>query len=274
MWETMAHGQVFLAQAGWDDTDDLFFAGTMEDDGHTLVRCQLYSGRDITKDHTPDRAQGTKLVCHVADHVAVPPKGASLYVIFPHGMEGVAGAGVIVASVTPGPERKTNIEPGDKTIMCSSGPARVRLKQDGSVTLFCTADGTDDGDPIFLRISKKGLEFGSPFGNLKYNSSGFHVSTTAGPSLDMGGIDLSSVPGFSALPGAVTGALTGYITLTAPTVNVEGSNVILGAGATSYPIMYCPLDNFPSPNPGCLPPSAIPGATAQMFQAQNVWVMK
>lgn len=268
------HGQVFVGQAGWDDEDVVAFPGTMEDDGHTLVRCQLFSGRDVSKEHTPDRAQGTKLVCHIADHVGVPVKGASVYMVFPHGMEGVAGAALIVGVVTPGPERKTNLTPGDKTISCVSGPARVRLKQDGSVTLFCTDDGTDDGKPIFLRISKKGLEFGSPFGNLKYNSSGFHVSTAAGPALDMGGIDLSSVPGIGALPPAVINALTGYITFTAPNFNAECSNVVLGSGATSYPVMYCPLDNFPSPNPGCVPPSAIPGTTAQMFQAQNVWIMK
>lgn len=274
MWETMAHGQVFIAQCGWHDSDDVFFAGTEEDDGHTLVRCQLFTGRDITQEHTPERAQGTKMVCHVADHVGVPPKGATVYVVFPHGMEGVAGAGLIVASVTPGPERRTNQTAGDKTLACAVGSARVRVKQDGSVTLFTTTDGTDDGKPIFLRISKKGLEFGSPFGTIKFDSSGFHIATAAGPAIDMGGIDLSSIPGFSSLPEDVAGALTGYITLTAPTVTVEGSNVILGAGAVSYPVMYCPIDNFPSPNPGCVPPSAIPGATAQMFQAQNVWVMK
>jgi len=186
----------------------------------------------------------------------------------------VAGAGLIVASVTPGPERRTNQTAGDKTISAVSGSARVKVKQDGSVTLFTTTDGTDDGKPIFLRISKKGLEFGSPFGILKYDSSGFHISTAAGPALDMGGIDLSSIPGFSALPTLVTGALTGYINLTAPTVAVEGSNVILGSGAVSYPVMYCPIDNLPSPNPGCIPPAPIPAITAQMFQAQNVWVMK
>lgn len=268
MWETMAHGQVFLAQAGWDDTDDVFFAGTTEDDGHTLVRCQLFSGRDITKEHTPDRAQGTKMVCHVADGVfKVPVKGARVYVLVPHGMEGVAGAGVIIASVTPGPERKSNITEGEITLAGTAGQGRVRIKADGSVTLYTNDTNTDDGTAIFLRISPtKGLEFCSPFGRIKFDASGFHLVTAAGPAIDMGGVDLSAIPGIDALPPEVLGALTGYCNITAPQFHVESSMISLGPGTVFQPAVFAPLNDLL----GAVPPSVLPAESS--YQSQSVYI--
>lgn len=268
----MTHGQVFLAQAGWDDTDDVFFPGTTEDDGHTLVRCQLYSGRDITKDHTPDRAQGTKLVCHVADGVfKVPAKGASLYVIIPHGMEGVAGAGLIIASVTPGPERKSNITEGEVTLAGMAGQGRVRIKADGTVTLYTNDTNTDDGSAIFFRISTKGLEFCSPFGRFRFDASGFHIATAAGPSLDMGGVDLSGVPGIGALPGAVVNALSGYFTVTSPMFTAEAGMVRLGAGALPVPVIYTPLPATVGASPGTGIPTVV-GPSPLLQYSNSVYV--
>lgn len=262
-----SHAQVFLGQAGWDDEDVVAFPGSMEDDGHTLVRCQLFTGRDITKEHTPGRAQGTRLVCHVSDGVfKIPVKGARVYIVIPHGMEGVAGAGLIVGVVTPGVERSGNPVEGDVTLSCSTGQGRVRIKQNGDVTLYTNQTNEEGGKPIFLRISTKGLEFYSPYGGIKMDSSGFHVTTAAGPAIDMGGLDLSSIPGIGALPPAVLGALTSYCTITAPTFHAECSQVLLGAGAVCQPAVFAPI-NVPL---GAVPPSVLPPSAE--YQSQTVYI--
>ncbi len=266
MWDSMSHGQVFLAQSGWNDTDELFFAGTEEDDGHTFVRCQLFSGRDISQEHTPDRAQGTKLLCNVADGVfKVPVKGARVYVLIPHGMEGVPGAGVIIASVTPGVERSSNIVAGEATLSAQNGHGRIRVKADGSVTMYTSDSNAKDGSAIFLRVSPTGLEFCSPFGRFRFDRSGFHVATAGGGSLDMGGIDLSAVPGIGALPSNVTDALTGYCTITSPQFHVESSMITFGPGAVHHPATFAPLN----PGIGATPPSPLPPSS--VYQSQSIY---
>lgn len=226
--------QVLLGQSGWDDTDEVFFPGSFEDDGHTLVRCQLYSGRDITKDHTPDRAQGTKLVCKVSDNVKIPPKGTTVYILVPHGMEGVEGAGVIVATVSVGAELRRNLSEGDMAFQPSEGQAGIIAKKDGSITLHTTDSNTPEGNSIFLRITKNALQFASPWGRLVFDKSGFHCVTKSGARMDMGGIN---IPG---LPGAISDAFSSYVTVAAATVRVNGGSVFLGTGSVYNPALWAP----------------------------------
>ncbi len=255
-----------LGMAGWDDTEDLFFPGTNENDGHTLVRCQLYTDRDTTKPHTPDRAQGTKLVCHVADGVfKVPVKGASLYILIPHGMEGVEGAGIIIASVGGGKEVNKNITPGDMIVSPpGGGEAAIVIKADGSITLHTTDNNDSNGNSTFIRVSPTAIQFVAPWGKMIFDKSGVHWVTKSGARLDMGGI---SIPG---LPGAIADSFDSYVKIQAATVKVAGGSVFLGQGDIYQPV----VSTIPVIASNFLPAGIItvtPGPQPNLVGSPGVW---
>lgn len=105
----MAGAQVMMGSIGWEGEDDYVFFGTGDDDGYTLVRVQLFEGRDVTKPINPKRAQGTKIICHLSGGLfRCPKKDTRVYVICPKGMDNVPGAGVIVATVEKSPTSQFN----------------------------------------------------------------------------------------------------------------------------------------------------------------------
>lgn len=94
--------QIEIGSIGWegDDDDSFFDMGDESNDGHTLIKVQLFRGRDHTKPLNPNRAQGHKIVCHIpAGLFRIPPKDTRCYVAIPSGMETVPGAGIIIATV-------------------------------------------------------------------------------------------------------------------------------------------------------------------------------
>lgn len=97
---------VELGTVGWDDEELWYETGTGDNDGHTLVRVQLYAGKDPGVRPKAGVALGRKLLCQIADGVfRIPAKGTRCYVILPAGYEDVPGAGVIVATVSKNPDR-------------------------------------------------------------------------------------------------------------------------------------------------------------------------
>ncbi len=256
----MSHGQVFLAQAGWDDSDDMLFQGGFDDDGNTLVRCQLFTGRDVTKDHNPDRAQGTKLVCQIADGVGIPTKDSKVYVICPHGMEGVEGACVIIATVTKQALRK-NIEAGCVVDSAPSGEACIVKKPDGSIVIHTTADNSPTGASIFLKIGPRGLEFRSPYGSFEIAAARNSWKHHSGGQIAMGAV---SIPG---LPGAVSDAFTGYCTIKAATCKMDANTVFLGYPGLRSPAMLGPVK---VPGPPATPDQVV--AFADMKQSTSVYI--
>ncbi len=261
MWDHMDHGQVFVAQAGWDDTDEMLFQGGFDDDGNTLVRCQLFTGRDITKEHDPDRAQGTKLVCQILDGLGIPVKGAKVFLICPHGMQGKPGAYVIVGSVTKQALRK-NIEAGSVVDTAPSGEACIMKKPDGSIIIHTTDDNSPTGSSIFLRISSQGLEFRSPYGNFEIGPTRNKWDHHSGGQIAMGAV---SIP---LLPGAVSDAFTGYCTIKAATCKMEGNSCFIGAPAIlKQPAMLGTVKTTPGP-----PPPNQVVAFADMLQSSSVYI--
>lgn len=96
--------QIVMGSVGWENEDEYYFLGTDENDGHTLVRVQLFEGRDPTQPLNPKRAQGHRLVCHIAGGIfRIPPKDTRVFVAIPKGMENVPGAGVIFATIEKNP---------------------------------------------------------------------------------------------------------------------------------------------------------------------------
>ncbi len=88
-----------IGSIGWEDDDGHFDLGDKTNDGFTLVKVQLFRGRDVTQPLNPKRAQGIRLTCHIDGGRRIPPKDTRCYVVVPPGMEDVPGAGLIVGTV-------------------------------------------------------------------------------------------------------------------------------------------------------------------------------
>lgn len=96
--------QILMGSIGWEDEGEFAYLGAPENDGHTLVRVQLYEGRDITKPLNPKRAQGYKILCHLSGGLfRIPPKDTRVFVAIPKGMMNAPGAGVIFATIEKSP---------------------------------------------------------------------------------------------------------------------------------------------------------------------------
>lgn len=96
--------QVEVGTVGWEDEELWYEKGSDENDGHTLVRVQLYRGKPNGVQPKPGIAQGHRLLCHISDTIfRIPKKGTRCYVILPAGFETTPGAGVIVACVSKSP---------------------------------------------------------------------------------------------------------------------------------------------------------------------------
>lgn len=95
---------VEMGTVGWDDEDQWYEKGGDENDGHTLVRVQLYRGKPETERVKAGVARGHKILCVTSDTIhRIPKKGTRCYVIIPKGFEDAPGAGVIVACVSKNP---------------------------------------------------------------------------------------------------------------------------------------------------------------------------
>ncbi len=262
IFNNAAGAQIELGSVGWEGEDDYFFSGEHDNDGHTLVRVQLFRGRDNTKP-LGRRAQGVKIVCHVLDGKSPPVKDARCYIAIPQGMDNVPGAGVILGTIGGGNERNRNITPGDTIIQCAGGgEACIILKPDGSITFHTTDTNLPNGRSVFLRISPSGYEFTSPYGYDKHNVTGRHIWTTCGDvHFDFGGIAIPLIPS------EISDLFSSYCTITAGVFRAKATSVFLGAGKVYNPVIAAPI------SPGNPPPHALPALTlAELLQSGGVWV--
>ncbi len=233
--------QILTGSVGWDDEKEYLFDGGDSEDGHTLVRVQLFEGRDVTKPLNPKRAQGHKILCHISslNGRRVPPKDSRVFVAVPKGQEHVPGAGVIFAAIEPQPARGGNQKPDETVIVGPEGSAgRVVFKKDGTVAIVSSVGNDEDGKTLVLSLGPGGLKFSSPYGSWSFDLTGFHLKTKYGPRLDMGGF---TVPG---IPADIAGAITGYCKITAPVIKANGSIVYLGSGPKFGPAVFQTMDKL------------------------------
>jgi hypothetical protein len=263
--------QILMGSVGWEDEDDFIFLGEDENDGHTLVRVQLFEGRDITKPINPARAQGHKIICHISslNGLRIPPKDTRVWVACAKGMENVPGGGVIIAAVEKLPRGAGNVKADENVIFGRDGSqARVVTKNDGTCAMMTTAGNAQGGKAVVLAVSPDGFRFTSPAGSIRLDGSGFHVTLKGGQSFDMGSIQ---IPGLSDLPGmsAVVGALTGYCTIKAPRIVLNGDLVDIGAGPLWLNIAgFQPSDwGLNAPTPKTLSPALNGSPTVRVSYA-------
>lgn len=135
-----------IGSIGYDDEDTHFDLGTTSNDGYTLVKVQLFKGRDVTQPLNPKRAQGTKLLCHINAGQRIPPKDTRCYIAIPPGMEQTPGAGFIVGTVEKTLDGRLD---DDRTVM-DFGDQHVIIKGE-SVTL-----AGNDGSFVSVGYPKSG----------------------------------------------------------------------------------------------------------------------
>lgn len=121
--------EIALGRVGWPGDDDIVDLGTADNDGATLLKVTLHRGGypgDIPK---PGEAAGYRVRVRVMGPVFdVPPKGTEVCVAFPGGIGMVAGAGVLLGSLTRTPDHQfsataTKIDAGTERDLILKGRA-------------------------------------------------------------------------------------------------------------------------------------------------------
>lgn len=225
--------QCEIGSIGWEDEDEYFHPGETSNDGLTLVKVQLFRGRDYTKELS-DRAQGVKILCVLPDgEFRVPAKNARCYVMIPQGMDNVPGAGLIVATVGGGNEVHRNITAGDVVIGPTGddrGAACSLVKKDGTITHFTTDNNLVGGQSISSRMGRglsdktgmpDGFSWSAPWGTLKFDPTGFHVVLKeSGAEFHLGGLGLP----------APLNMIGSYCNITAGTMHTNAAAHVTGLG--------------------------------------------
>lgn len=121
-----------------------------------------------------------------------------------------------------------------ETCVYAAGPdglsqGRTLYKADGSITNF-TKEGNDKrGDSIFSRTGTgtdsrgmpDGFTWSGPWGTMRFDATGFHITHVSGACFDLGGIDGMPPP---------LDQIGSYVKIKAATVNVESSAFSHGVG--------------------------------------------
>lgn len=106
----------------------------------------------------------------------------------------------------------------------------VRCHADGRVTMYTTDDGTPNGKTIARYVSPDPLIGGivdvCPWGNVKLNSTGYHLVLTSGAEIHAGGV--GGIPGADAI-------VKSYFRFEADSVALNAQAVTLGPGPAYEP---------------------------------------
>lgn len=146
--------------------------------------------------------------------VSIPPVGSELLTLeTSSGFIGVASRDVRTGKIAG------NMQPGETTLYAPGSQACGLFKNDGSVTLMTTQDGTETGQSVYSRTAADTFTMLAAWGKRSFDATGYHLFTFSGARLDMGGI--------GGLPAPLS-ALGSYAKLSADIVTVEGSVIALG----------------------------------------------
>lgn len=230
------------ASIGWDSDDDesYYDLGTADNDGYTLVKVQLYKGRDDSKPLLKDgRAHGTKMVCHLNSSLQrIPPRNTRCMIAIPAGLETNPAAGMIIATAektTDGRLERDRVifDYGDQHVVIKGKSVSISSNDNEFMSVgtprsggtpgltFQAADGSggivqegvvswwvaDNGDAVSV------LQMGSNKIDLMHKAAKLHKVTFTSSGIDI---------------------------LTPATLNVFGNTVVLGPPGTG----------LNSPNPG------------------------
>lgn len=143
--------QIQIGSVGWEGESEFAYLGSGDNDGYTLVRVQLFEGRDHTQPLNPSRAQGHKIICQISSGLyRVPKMDTRVYVAVPKGMDHVPGAPVIIAAVEKSP---TTQFAKDRVVMDFGDDVHVVIKgksvsiQDPEFRFVSVGTPRSGGDP-------------------------------------------------------------------------------------------------------------------------------
>jgi hypothetical protein len=236
-----------VGTVGWENDQVISELNTDPDDGITLIRVQLFRGRQATKPVTPGIAQGIKILAQLSGPLwNVPARSQRVFVAVPHGMESTPGAAVIMAM----PGRAPNTQYGVTKTKMDLGPEQDLVIKAKSITLttynnqfVSIVNGQGDNDGIYIQ-DKDGsgviVQNGNVYVNtvksvIQLSDSECHIVVANGSAntccvkMDYTGCAVTGVS-FYANTGTV---YLGYMPTAGPVPSVGNAAVIAGACSTA-----------------------------------------
>lgn len=151
-----------MGTIGWQDDDVLSDIGTGENSGYTLIKVQLYRGRDNSKpikDLDPTVGHGHKILCQMASNIGrIPPKGVRCFVAYPSGFEDAVNIGLIIGTI----EKNSSVQLKEDRALLNYGDQHLVIKAK-SVTIadqenrfMCIGVPRAGGTPGIIFQSKDG----------------------------------------------------------------------------------------------------------------------
>ena len=207
-----------FGQLGWNDEDTWFDVGDKTNDGSTLVRVQLYRGRDKSQPLKSGVAQGHKILAHMpSGSFRIPAKGTMCVVGWPDGRY-EQPTGAVIMSVLDKISSNTvfgNVKEGD-AVFHGGAPngedvPRVVIKSKTKSIVMMTSAA--NGQTVYLKVAPDSLKFVAPWGTMTFDGAGFRVTTQWGSQFKVGG--------FGGLPAPFDSAGS-FVTAKAANIQLNG----------------------------------------------------
>jgi hypothetical protein len=149
---SVEHGTV-----GWDGEDEHTDLGKTSNDGTTLIKVQLFRGRDPDEPYKEGIAQGHRIWARIGGPMwFCPAKGSQCFIIFPTGFAETPGVGLLVPAY---PGRSPSIQFSKTRAVLDFGPTVDVIIKGKSVTLSDYTAPT----PYYLSVGPTtGIKCGAP----------------------------------------------------------------------------------------------------------------
>jgi hypothetical protein len=97
-----------LATVGWDQDAEVYDLGTASNDGNTFLRVTLFKGHPVGRPKSDKGfANGFQYIVRIMLPMWwIPVRGTQCVVVFPGGLTGTPGAGVVIGCVGPSPVKQ------------------------------------------------------------------------------------------------------------------------------------------------------------------------
>ncbi len=114
-----------------------------------------------------------------------------------------------------------NLKDGEACAYAPGGQAKVLFKANGGLALMTTADNTETGPTVSFVMDPDGLVAEAPWGRLRFDATGFHVTTHGGAGIHAGQAGLP----------APLDSFSSYVSLQGQLAQIEASAISHGAAA-------------------------------------------